>query len=78
MNRRLSLRLFCFALLSVFVLSACDSGGSNGGETVNNEFSFDISPTAASQSVVAKADPDTTLSGFSFFYSGTDSEGDEP
>lgn len=76
MQRLLSLRLFFFALLSAFVLSACDSGGSNG-DTVQNEFSLDISPTASTQAPMAKAGPDTTISGFSFFFSDTNPEGDE-
>jgi len=77
MNRLVSLRLFALAVLTAFLFSACDSGGSNGDGTVNNEFSLDISPTAKSKAVVASQNPDTTISGYSFFYSGTNPDGEE-
>ncbi|MFB6271795.1 MAG: hypothetical protein ABEL51_02760 [Salinibacter sp.] len=64
------------ALVSVlFVLGACDSGGANGGD-VKNEFSLDITPSSsASGSFAAKAGRDTTINGFSFFYSGQNPNG---
>lgn len=76
MRRLFSLPLLCLALF--FGLTACDSGGSNGGG-VNNEFSMDVTPKSSSSgSVNAKAAlRDTTISGFSFFYSGQNSDGED-
>ncbi len=75
MHYSIPLRVLCIALLSLFVgLTACDSGGSNGG-SVNNEFSLDVSPKGSSSgSSAAKALRDTTIEGFSFFYSGQNSD----
>lgn len=64
--------VFTIGLLPFFfVLSACDSGGSNGGETVNNEFTLTIEPTSsngssASSKAWQEADPEE-ISGFTFF-----------
>lgn len=77
MKRLLSLPLLCLALS--FGLTACDSGGSNDGETeIKNEFSLDVNPESSSaRSVTAKALRDTTIDGFSFFYSGENRQGEE-
>lgn len=52
----------------LFVISACDSGGSNGDETTN-EFSLTVTTTNSS-GAMAKAVSDTTIRGYSFFYAG--------
>lgn len=78
MKRLLLLPLLCLAL--VFGLTACDSGGSNGDDTeeTNNEFSLNVTPkSSTSESATAKALRDTTIEGFSFFFSGQDSDGDD-
>lgn len=80
MRHLFSLRSICVALLPLlFVFVACDSGGSNGGETeVNNEFTLNVSPkTNGSESATAKASRDTTIDGFSFFYTGQNQAGEE-
>lgn len=76
MKRPITAHAFHFALLSlIFVLSACDSGGSND---VSNNFTFEVISFGATPEVrTAKTPTDTTISGFSFFYSGENSEGEE-
>jgi len=77
MRYSILLRVLCIAFLPLFVgLAACDSGGSNGG-SVDNEFSMDVSPKGSdSGSSAAKALRDTTIEGFSFFYAGQSSGGE--
>jgi hypothetical protein len=77
MRRLLSLPLLCLALF--FGLTACDSGGSNGGDgnEVKNEFTLDVTPKSSSSgSTTAKALRDTTINGFSFFFSGQEDGND--
>lgn len=78
MRQFCSLRSICLALLPFFfVFVACDSGGTNGGD-VNNEFSLNVTPSnEAPSSLLTKAGPDTTINGFSFFYDGQTSDGEE-
>lgn len=69
MHRSPTFRLLLALLLPFFFLvTACDSGGSNEEEDINNSFSFSISPTSSSSS--AEAVPKVSekdLNGFSFF-----------
>lgn len=67
MTRFISYRLVLAIFLPIlFVISACDSGGSNDEES--NEFSLQITTSTAS-AVAPKAVSDTTIDGYSFFYS---------
>lgn len=81
MKRLFSLPVLCLAILPLlFGLTACDSGGSNGDDTeeINNEFSLDVTPKSSSSAgATAKVLRDTTIEGFSFFFSGQDSDGDD-
>ena len=80
MTRLTSTRLLFLALLPfVLSLTACDSGGSNDEDPeINNEFSLDVSPKEGSSgSATAKSFRDTTITGFSFFYSGQNSDGED-
>lgn len=72
MNRLFSFRLLGLALVPLLlVFSACDSGGDEEQDT-SNEFELEVSSTSSSSALSPKSDPDTTLKGFSFFYSDTD------
>lgn len=67
--------LLALLLPAFFVLSACDSGGSNGEEALNNEFSFTITPTSSSNSNAAVPKIEQKdLDGFSFFVDTDDIE----
>lgn len=68
-----SFRTLVLVFLPLFVLAACDSGGSNGGE-INNEFAFTVTPSSESASVSAKAASQKDVSGFSFFYDAENPE----
>lgn len=75
MKQLVSLRPLSVVLLSLFLLPACDSGGSNGETEINNEFSFTITPASSSGTVEAvpkRSQKD--LSGFSFFVDTDDIE----
>lgn len=62
------LRLLSFVVLSFFLFSACDSGGSNDATELNNEFSLTISPSSQSNSgVPSSKDAPEELNGVSFF-----------
>ncbi len=68
MKRFATFQLVLAALLSLLILPACDSGGSNE-EPNNHEFQLDISPLSSqsTQKVTTGADEDTTLNGYSFY-----------
>lgn len=61
--------LFVSAL--VLSLSACDSGGSNEEESINNRFSLTVTENGGG---AAAKQATETLEGFSFFATGTDQE----
>lgn len=75
MRKRL-LSLFFLCLVPALGLTACDSGGSSGGE-INNEFSLDVTPKGSSEGATAQALRDKTLEGFAFFYSGQKPNGED-
>lgn len=58
---------------------ACDSGSdSNSIPDIQNEFSFDVNEVSeSSEGITASEKAQATLSGFSFFYEGTDPDSDE-
>lgn len=69
MLRTHPVRFLLAAVLPLFfVVSACDSGGSNE-EPDNHEFQLDITPLSSqsTQKVTTGADEDTTLNGYSFY-----------
>ena len=72
MSRRVSLTFLLAILLPLcVVLSACDSGGSNG-DSIDNEFSLTIDPVSSGSSAEL-AQPES-LNGFSFFYDAENPE----
>jgi len=72
-----SLSALLVALLPLFlVLSACDSGGSNGG-AIDNEFTLTIEPSSSSSSSAAAKVQQEEINGFSFFYDAENPETDE-
>jgi hypothetical protein len=65
-----SIRSFCLALVPLlFVLTACDSGGSN--TEIDNQFSLTISSSSSSTAAVSKKTK-KDLSGYSFFVDAED------
>lgn len=78
MTRSVSARPLFLALLPLlFVLSACDSGGTNDEPEINNEFSFTITPTSSNSSVAVPKRTQKDLNGYSFFVDTGDIEGAE-
>ncbi len=67
MRYSIPLRVLCVALLPFLFVTACDSGGSNGG-SVDNQFSLTIEPASSSEATVEAVQKE--LNGFSFFYEG--------
>jgi len=75
MTRSVSARPLLLALLPLlFVLSACDSGGTNDEPEIDNEFSFTITPTSSSSSVAVPKRTQKDLNGYSFFVDTGDIE----
>lgn len=76
MKRLYSFRIFLALLLpAFFFLSACDSGGSNEEEELNNEFSFTVTPTSSSDTEAAVPKiSQRDINGFSFFVDTDDIE----
>lgn len=76
MTRSISARhLFLILLPFAFVLSACDSGGTNGEPEINNEFSFTITPSSSSTSAAVPKRTQKDLDGYSFFVDTDDIDG---
>lgn len=68
MSHSISVRTLWVAVLPLFVLvTACDSGGSNGGG-IDNSFTLTIEPVSSGGSAVESVQ--TELNGFSFFFDG--------
>ncbi len=74
MDIRFSLRSFAALLVASVLtlsLSACDSGGSNDDDSIDNRFSLEITQSETSSAAKATAE---TVEGFSFFAQGEDPE----
>lgn len=78
MRQLSSLRYLYLVFIPLLVaFTACDSGGSNGGEEdFNNEFSFTVTPSSGTEATTSKVSQ-KNLDGFSFFVDTDDIENAE-